>query len=332
MIVQEKSLDMYVELLRKDQLDENVQLEALEKIVTYFSSIYAVQFSSVFNGVTLLTDQSKVLLAASDGLIVLSNRVQSMMQAGHEGSDVAIAIKEVLSQAALWQQYARTIKRRLPADGSTGPINLPIEVPPKLLQTAGHLTKLLKTMQSWCRAVTQQLSVSTEPDTGVQVAKMRELAHAAADQVYIDDYTSDGGFFDCLNASLAYVNGCYATVSTALVDGHYDFDGTPPNEVKSTPVSLRAQTLKAEIKDLENLRHKLEEREALIKEINIILRNKQEELSEMNVRKEMAEKKLSNLTRDNEVAAEKLTVNCRINFITKKWLIVILCFIIFRGN
>lgn len=34
---------------------------------------------------------------------------------------------------------------------------------------------------------------------------------------------------------------------------------------KPSPVALRAQTLKAEIRDLENLRLKLEEREALIK-------------------------------------------------------------------
>ena len=71
---------------------------------------------------------------------------------------------------------------------------------------------------------------------------------------------------------------------------------------------LRAQFLKAEIKELENLRHKLKERESITKEINIYLRTKQEELSEMNVRKEMAEKKLSNLIRDHEVALEKLTV------------------------
>lgn len=45
-----------------------------------------------------------------------------------------------------------------------------------------------------------------------------------------------------------------------------------------------------------------------IQEINLLLRNKQEELSEMNVRKEMAEKKLANLARENEVASEKLTV------------------------
>ena len=43
--------------------------------------------------------------------------------------------------------------------------------------------------------------------------------------------------------------------------------------------------------------------------MNIILRNKQEELSEMNIRKEMAEKKMANANRDNEVASEKLTVS-----------------------
>ena len=156
-----------------------------------------------------------------------------LYQTGHEGSDVAKSIKEVLTQASQWQQYARTIKRRLPADGSTGPINLPVETSPKLIQCAGHLTRLLKTMLAWCRMVTQQISVSTEPEAGVPVAKMRELAHAAADQVYTDDYTSDNGFFDSLHASLSFVNSTYSNVSSSLVDGHYDFDGTPPVEVMS---------------------------------------------------------------------------------------------------
>ena len=144
---------------------------------------------------------------------------------------MAKSIKEVSSQAAQWQQYARTIKRRLPADGSTGPINLPAEVAPRLTQSAGHLTRLLKTMLGWSRMASQQVSVSTEPETGVPVAKMRELAHAAADQVYIDDYTSDNGFFDSLHGSLSMVNSTYSSVSSSLVDGQFDFDGTPPVEV-----------------------------------------------------------------------------------------------------
>lgn len=80
MLQQEKSVDFYVELLRKDQLDENVQLEALEKSVNYFSCIYASQFKETVNGVWLLTDQAKALLSAADGLILLSNRVHSIMQ------------------------------------------------------------------------------------------------------------------------------------------------------------------------------------------------------------------------------------------------------------
>lgn len=80
MLQQEKALDFYVELLRKDQLDENVQLDALEKVVVYFNSIYAVQFSAVVNGAALLTDHAKILLAACCGLATLSDRVQSMLQ------------------------------------------------------------------------------------------------------------------------------------------------------------------------------------------------------------------------------------------------------------
>ncbi len=148
---------------------------------------------------------------------------------------MAISLKEIQSQASQWQQFSRTIRRRLPADGSAGPINLPAEVQPKLLQTAGHLSRLLKTMQEWYKAVsTHHQAGGADVESGVPVAKMRELAHAAADIIYMDDYNTgsgDGGFFDCVHSSLSYVGAAFATVSAALVDGHYDFDGSPPSEV-----------------------------------------------------------------------------------------------------
>ena len=150
-----------------------------------------------------------------------------LYQAGHEGSDVAISVKDILSQATQWQQFARTIKRRLPTDGSAGPINLNTEAQVKLRQASTHIMRLLKTMHSWCRMVTQQLPILTEADVGVPVAKMRELAHAAADIIYIDDDFNDGGFHDNVRASSSFVTSTYSTVSCALVDGHYDFDGTP---------------------------------------------------------------------------------------------------------
>ena len=89
----------------------------------------------------------------------------------------------------------------------------------------------MKTLNVWCRTVSQQLSITAESDAGVPVNKIRELAHSAADQIYIDDCLGDSGFFDSVHASLSFVTSSYSIISTALVDGHYDFDGTPPNEV-----------------------------------------------------------------------------------------------------
>lgn len=149
---------------------------------------------------------------------------------------MAIAIKEVLTQASQWQQYARTVRRRLPADGSTGPISLPADVAPRLQQAHGHALRLLRTAQEWCRALSQHLSASGEPEAGVAVAKMRELAHAAADLVYTDDYSGDGGFFESVHASLSFVGAAFSAVSAALVDGQYDFDGTPSAEVREQQV------------------------------------------------------------------------------------------------
>lgn len=80
--------------------------------------------------------------------------------------------------------------------------------------------------------LSHHLSASGESEGGVPVAKMREFAHASADLIYTDDYSGDGGFFESIHGSLSLVGGAFSNVSIALVDGQYDFDGTPNTEVK----------------------------------------------------------------------------------------------------
>jgi len=94
--------------------------------------------------------------------------------------------------------------------------------------------RLLKTMQDWCRMVSQQLSILTEADVGVPVAKMRELAHAAADKVYIDDNFNDGGFHDNIRTSLSFITSTFSTISCALVDGQYGVYRTALSPVTNT--------------------------------------------------------------------------------------------------
>lgn len=64
--------------------------------------------------------------------------------------------------------------------------------------------------------------------------------------------------------------------------------------------------MKKELEETKNLTHKLESKEADIKEIRKALKLKQEEYSEMTIRKELAEKKLGNVNKDYELTIEKL--------------------------
>ena len=50
------------------------------------------------------------------------------------------------------------------------------------------------------------------------------------------------------------------------------------------PIVLRAEAVRAEVKEAEAIKFKLEQKEGDIKELKLLLRNKGEELSEMKVR------------------------------------------------
>lgn len=54
------------------------------------------------------------------------------------------------------------------------------------------------------------------------------------------------------------------------------------------------------------MKHKLEQKDADIKDMKLLLRSKGEELSEMQVRKDKADKKLLDASKDSELMREKL--------------------------
>lgn len=69
-LAQEKIIDGYVELVKRDQLDENIPMEALEKCVGYFNTVYPVLLGpeNKSNHTQLLLNNVKSLTAACDGI------------------------------------------------------------------------------------------------------------------------------------------------------------------------------------------------------------------------------------------------------------------------
>lgn len=65
---QEKNVDAFVELVKRDQLDENVPLEPLEKCFNYFKTLYpALLGAEEINENQLVSDYFRLLSSAVDG-------------------------------------------------------------------------------------------------------------------------------------------------------------------------------------------------------------------------------------------------------------------------
>lgn len=79
---QEKVIDDVIELLKKDQLDENISTEALEKCVNYFNTLFPVLFGPdvKLNHMLLLTDNVRCLTAVADSFVVDATVVRCLME------------------------------------------------------------------------------------------------------------------------------------------------------------------------------------------------------------------------------------------------------------
>lgn len=66
MSAQEKVIDAFVDLVKRDQLDENVMLDPLEKCYNYFKTMFPILLANEdkLNQNHLVSDNVKVLLSA----------------------------------------------------------------------------------------------------------------------------------------------------------------------------------------------------------------------------------------------------------------------------
>lgn len=82
MAAQEKVIDTFVELLKRDQLDENVPLEALERCVGYFNTMYPLMLglNGNLNHNALLNDHVKALGVACDSIYTDSVTIRALIE------------------------------------------------------------------------------------------------------------------------------------------------------------------------------------------------------------------------------------------------------------
>nr|XP_043878612.1 dynactin subunit 1a isoform X6 [Solea senegalensis] len=303
MTFHERSLDYFIDLLYKDQLDETVQVEPLTKAIKYYQQLYSVHLADHTEDCTVqLADHIKFTQSALDCMGVEVARLRAFLAAGQESSNLAVLLKDLDTSCSDIRQFCKKIRRRMPGTDVVGvpaALNYGPEVSETLTESRRQLTRVVAVLQEVAAAGAQMAAPLPEQE-GLNALKMDDITFKAVEQVYGSHGQSDP---ECLRQSCSSVIATMNKMATAMQEGEYD--GDKPQS-KTTPVEMRAATVRAEMTDAEGLGVKLEDRETVIKELKKSLKIKGEELSEANVRLSLLEKKLDTSTKDADERVEKI--------------------------
>lgn len=302
MTAQEKVIDGFVELVRRNQLDENVFLEPLEKCTNYFKTLYPVLLGNEeqINQNQLLGDYFKSILSAVDGFSTDAGVVRTLSESASVG-DICLLAQYVITTSEQLQQQLKQAKRRLPADANVTNLGFDKDIYENISQGYQHAGKILKAMHDIAKTAAQTLSTSGENEKGISEEKLKEIAITASDRIYEQD---DLGPIQSIKNSLTILSTQMTNIVKFLQDNELQF--TPAKEKPKPPIQIRSDTVKKDLEQTKTLTSKLENKESDIKELKKLLKEKQEQLSEMTIRKELAEKKLGNVNKDYELTIEKL--------------------------
>lgn len=88
MAAQEKSLDSLIELAKRDQLDENLPMDAIEKCCGYFATMFSVLFgeSMAVNQARLIVNGTRTLGNMCDAIATDAAAIKALIQG--EGGDI----------------------------------------------------------------------------------------------------------------------------------------------------------------------------------------------------------------------------------------------------
>ncbi|KAK2585771.1 hypothetical protein KPH14_010379 [Odynerus spinipes] len=314
MVAQEKSVDSLIELAKRDQLDENLSVDAVEKCCEYFSMMFSILFggNASINQARLIVNGTRSLGNACDAIATDAAAIKVLIQ-GDTG-DIGLLCQYAETTCEVIQQHLKSARRRVPRDHTRSLMNanlgLDEDYSNQLFTCYQASVKIMKTLQILLKSSLQAIVANGDLDTGLTAEKLKDIAAIASEKIYD---TEDMGPVATIKASLTIMQQFAANLAQRMTECENDLAMTGPishqQEANETvaPIFIRAQVARKEAEETKILSRKLEARDSDIREARIALREKQEELSEMILRKELAEKKLTTQQHEHELNVEKLT-------------------------
>ncbi|KAG9428365.1 dynactin subunit 1 isoform X1 [Apis mellifera carnica] len=316
MAAQEKSLDFLIDLAKKDQLDENLPMDAIEKCCGYFCTMFSVLFGETINQARLIVNGTRMLDSACDAITTDAAAIKTLIQG--DSGDIGLLCQHAETTCEVIQQHLKSARRRVLTDHAPAlhiaesNLGLDKDCSEQLFTCYQHAVKMMKTLQILLKSAVQAIITNGDLDTGLSVDKLKEMASISCEKVYD---TEDIGPVATIKGSLSSIQQLAANLAQKMaecenelaISGHLSQQREQNAENESVqPIKIRAQAAKKEAEEIKILSRKLEARDSDILEARLALREKQEELCEMILRKDVVEKKLATQQHEHELNVEKL--------------------------
>ncbi len=280
MAVHEKAVDFYLELVKKSQLDEGAPLEHLEKGIHYFGHIFGLYFEEervTIDHPSFLRDHVKIFSSAVEALTPQLETARLLLDKETD-SDMGGFLKAMDISMEDLKREAKAMRRRMPTDdGAKALVTFPESAAAKMTAATAELMPVVRAVHRWARSAAQQAGLQGEDK--LPPAKLSELLHQAV-ALNADGGIDDGGLAT-MRSRIEKASKLVCEVSKSFLDGEWDVDVLPPKP--TAPVAQRAEAYKAEIREAESLRLRLEKKDEDVKEMKLAIRAKAEELSEAQV-------------------------------------------------
>ncbi|VDD80908.1 unnamed protein product [Mesocestoides corti] len=315
----EQTLNHLLDLCKRDQLDETVSLEDLVSSVNFFVNVHTIHVIPVLqanpdsmDSTEIISSFAHIVLACSEAITVDATCLAAFTGLPFEivdsegEADVDAGLPKLINQlgqmSSSIRANARSIRRRLPSNTEAQPLCLPPSQS-SCLDLALHKLVicarcLFATTKSTGQMVATQMAEHTSLDTSVV---LRECLVPSTKMVLSETDIPAGNTTPVESSLVAILEGVSRQVSataSAMEHGEYDFDGTKKAK-KQEPIVLRAVAYKRAQSDLESCRGKLELKEEEVRELQVALKKRADEISELTVRVNMAEKKLETSGKGN---------------------------------
>ncbi|XP_017892569.1 dynactin subunit 1 isoform X2 [Ceratina calcarata] len=316
MAAQEKSLDSLIDLAKRDQLDENLPTDAVEKCCGYFCTMFSALFGETINQARLVVNGTRMLDSSCDAIATDAAAIKTLIHG--DSGDIGLLCQHVETSCEVIQQHLKSARRRVLTDHSAAihapesKLGLDDDCSEQLFACYHHSSKLMKTLQMLLKSAVQAIITNGDLDTGLGADKLKEIASMACEKVYD---TEDVGPVATIKASLTMIQQQAANLAQKMAECENELaisgqlsQQREQGAAKETeqPIKVRAQLAKKEAEKIKVLSRKLDRKNDDILKVRLALREMQEELCQMILRKDVAEKKLATQQHEHESNMEKM--------------------------